>query len=631
MQFLIIWLFLGLAGSARAQTIAIDQIQTIAASTAWHRLLHYEKGAFGRLRSLADGKGFFFAADGKTNPEAELRASLKAMFEDRKVGKQAQHPQCAFPERFRFLKEKLGIRPPEVKCPKFETFMATFNDPKSLSLIFSSSFPNNPASMFGHTFLRVQSSRPGNNDLLDMGINYAAFVSPDENPFAFIFFGITGGYIGTWSVQPYYVKVHEYSNFESRDLWEYELNMTPNEVRRFLAHLWEMETNSTFDYYFFDENCSYQILSAIAAIRPEWDILKHKVYVIPGETVKNLAFIPDVVRDIQLRPSAHHRLFQRYEVLSAAERKEFFAVANGKTPVSSSSSRFVLDAVAAYYDYLRNEAKGKYQSHYEQRRAEVLSHRAKLGLSTQAEMDRLPPLKTGTQPELGHDPYALSLGGGWREQAGDQGEVLSLRLRTAYHDLLNRDMGFTRLSHIDFPWMEIQYDGLSQQLRLEQFGGLAVTSLYPWSLLDQRISWRFQGDLFTARDYGCATCRHVRLEGGIGAAANMGLGDSLLYAFTQVRTEFYHRLERGYRAGPGIEVGAVLTPAENYKIRLGATEQWFLDQERGPGRLTQLRFDHAYSLSRNREIRQTNLKELPHDRAHLDWWESRIEMVFFFR
>jgi hypothetical protein len=45
---------------------------------------------------------------------------------------------------------------------------------------------------------------------------------------------LTGQYPGEYSIMPYYRKVKEYGDFESRDLWEYELNLTPEETRFWL-------------------------------------------------------------------------------------------------------------------------------------------------------------------------------------------------------------------------------------------------------------------------------------------------------------------------------------------------------------------------------------------------------------
>jgi len=35
---------------------------------------------------------------------------------------------------------------------------------------------------------------------------------------------------------PYYLKVREYNDMENRDVWEYELNLSPEEIDRLLMH-----------------------------------------------------------------------------------------------------------------------------------------------------------------------------------------------------------------------------------------------------------------------------------------------------------------------------------------------------------------------------------------------------------
>ncbi|HAU15905.1 MAG TPA: hypothetical protein DCS92_19455, partial [Gammaproteobacteria bacterium] len=59
----------------------------------------------------------------------------------------------------------------------------------------------------------------------------------------------------------------EYSRIENRDLWEYNLNLTPAETRTMISHLWELR-DVIFDYYFFDENCSYRLLELLEVARP---------------------------------------------------------------------------------------------------------------------------------------------------------------------------------------------------------------------------------------------------------------------------------------------------------------------------------------------------------------------------
>ena len=86
----------------------------------------------------------------------------------------------------------------------------------------------------------------------------------EKNGLTFAIQGLIGGYPGTFSVLPYYIKVREYSNLENRDLWEYELNLSPEEIEIFVDHLWELGS-TYFAYYYLSENCSYHVLGLLEA------------------------------------------------------------------------------------------------------------------------------------------------------------------------------------------------------------------------------------------------------------------------------------------------------------------------------------------------------------------------------
>lgn len=72
------------------------------------------------------------------------------------------------------------------------------------------------------------------NALLDYGLNHAAHPTT-LNPILYPIMGLSGMFPGMISMMPYYVKVQEYNNAESRDLWEYDLNLTPAEISMMLA------------------------------------------------------------------------------------------------------------------------------------------------------------------------------------------------------------------------------------------------------------------------------------------------------------------------------------------------------------------------------------------------------------
>ena len=70
----------------------------LASEREWHLLLHYRKNLFGGHTSEQDDPGFFMSPNGKTDPQAELDATLKQFFSDELIGRSKQPAQCCFAE-----------------------------------------------------------------------------------------------------------------------------------------------------------------------------------------------------------------------------------------------------------------------------------------------------------------------------------------------------------------------------------------------------------------------------------------------------------------------------------------------------------------------------------------------------
>ncbi len=204
-----------------------------------------------------------------------------------------------------------------MECERFQRFIEILQ-PQSLTYVFSSYYLNNPASGFGHTFLRVNKSPSAKDgeryELADYGIGYAAVMISD-NPLVYSVLGVAGMLPGAFDINPYYFKVREYNDFESRDLWEYDLNFTSEEVQLIMAHIWEL-IDVNFDYYYFSENCAYRILSIFEVARPELHLVDQlKQHVMPADTVQLVARAPNLVKEIHYRPSVRATFQNRYQSL----------------------------------------------------------------------------------------------------------------------------------------------------------------------------------------------------------------------------------------------------------------------------------------------------------------------------
>jgi hypothetical protein len=536
----------------------------------WLRLGHYRRTQKGAWESEVDGMPFFRALRGKTDPRAELEATLRAFFDDRPVADELDDAMCRFPARFAFLAGRLGVdlaRLPPRRCPRLETFLDRIR-PRSATLVFSSYYLNNPASTFGHTFLRLNkddAARAGREwELLDYGIDYAATVDT-KNAVLYAFKGLLGLFKGEFHHVAYYYKVREYADAESRDLWEYELALTPGEVAMLSAHLWELG-GTYFDYWYLDENCSYHILGALEAAAPRLHLLDHvgTYVVVPVDTVKALFYNPGLVRAVHYRPSIRTQFVARLERLDGAGRDGVEALsADASAPLPPSLGKdgqaAVLDAALDHLDFRfsRDLAIGRAPEAARARQV-LLERRSALAVPSPP-LDLQPPL--AQSPQLGHGSARMAAGGGYSSR---EGGLVLLDVRLALHDLGDPPEGFPPLSLMEFLPGRLRFAPREMRGEVDELWVVRVAVLNDLSRFELRPSWRMRFGLTTIRDAGCAACLAGQVEFGAGFAKTLGPLD--LYGGSDAAVEAASHLEgtRGSAArfgiGPGGTVRLRLSP-----------------------------------------------------------------------
>ena len=576
-------------------TYSDKKIEQIAYSEAWLKLLHYKEIAANKFESLVDGPGFFLAKDGKQNPISELRENLLAFHNHQvKIGLEKQHPQCAFPLRYEFIKRQQKISIPPVTCKKLEQYMKKF-DQKKIFLVFSSAYSNNPGSMFGHTFLRFGTSRKKVSPLLDYGLSYAAFTPANEGGVSFAIKGIFGGYRGLFSILPYYAKINEYNNIEGRDIWEYELNMTPEEIRNILYHVWEIENNGHFDYYFLSENCAYHILALFEAVRPRLSLTHYFLYMTPADSVKRLTAVPNLIKAIHFRPSLFRKASKYYSELSTKQKNLFDDIAQGKN-ISTFSDEQVLDSVISYLNYRKQ---GKKLDHQEQKvLPHLLARRSQLPKTKQK--TAFSPPRPSNRPDIGHDPHLLQINGG--STGGNFFQ--ELRYQSSYHDLLANDKGHGQFSEIIFPSVTLRHQ--YSKWFLEEFNLISLTSLSPWSRLSRKLSWSMKFHLFQDRlspHCQLKSCLKGQLSTGTGLTAHLFNTKSLISLIALLNIETGKNLGKKYSVGPKLMALFLTNPLKWYKSKISYSR---FHRFQGPKNLSTrqiLEWGHAFSLHRNVEFR----------------------------
>ncbi len=537
----------------------------------WQLLLHYRRGILG-LESEVDEPGFFLARDGKTHPQAELEATLAQFFSTAPVGRSQQPARCAFIARYEWLKDVLAIdesRLPLQSCDRFAAWYTELN-PASITLIFPSAYMNNPSSMFGHLLLRVdQKGQTEQTRILAYTINYAADVT-SNNGIVFAVLGVTGGFKGYFSTHPYYIKAQEYGDFENRDIWEYRLNLSEEQMRRLLMHAWEMG-NASFDYFFFKENCAYQILSLLDVADPELRLTdRFWFYTFPSDGIRMIAEKSGLVKEVTFRASRSTKIRRGREALSGAERDWLAKVVSDPsvaqhkefTALPLERQAAVLDVASDFFLYeAATEDDG---ATYDARNKAILLARSKLKVIPVSYA--LIPV-TGP-PDLGHKIMRAGLGIGWRD-----GEFFSeASFRLAFHELLDPEYGYTPDSQIEALGISLRHYGHSDHTRIERFTLLDILSLSPIDSLFIRPSWKINTGLDTVDHNHCRFCRIGTTTGGIGIAVESAwLKREVYFGFTELATEYGRVFEQGYRIGGGATLGTLIDVTERWKVSLSAT------------------------------------------------------------
>lgn len=525
--------------------------QALAQSPHWHALLHYRPRVIG-LGSLsqADDPSFFLAPDGKTNPAAELEATLAAFL----APPAAHHAQCRFPARFHWLRQ-LGAPYgdiPAVDCPELTQWLAELNTER-VTLVFASSYLNNPSSMFGHTFLRLDPpDLDRSNPILASTISYAADADEQDNELVFTYRGIFGGYPGITTVEPYYRKIKVYSHLENRDLWEYQLNLTPDEVLQLLRHTWEIK-DKRFDYFFFDENCAYRLLALLDVARPSLALVPQisTLRAIPTDTVR-LVVANDLVEDIHYRPAQATVLNHQLNLLDQSERQLVANIFNQSSlPTDERWAELPQPRQAAVLD-----------AAYELIRYRTLSDRlprertAPLSYQLLKERSRIPATSSVNQPappelrdDQGHPTARASLMGGRYHDRN----FLSLALRPAYHDLNDPAPGYREGSMLQFLNGELRYYFDDDELQLEQLKLVEILSLSPRNQFFQPISWGagFGADRQLLNDGSRPLTPYVAGRGGL----SYELAGGIFYSLATASLRLSSHLPDGFLAAPGGSLG----------------------------------------------------------------------------
>jgi Domain of unknown function (DUF4105) len=436
--------------SAAAQADTSANLSRLAFEHGWLKLVHYEPDSSSSTgwRSAIHSSDFFLDAGGKIDPLLELKATLAAFVAS--AANPDQHAQCRFPARWQWLKARLGDAHPAfrtaIKCPAFDTWTRS-GSVSSLSIVFATGYLENPASYYGHTLLKFNfRGDQEQSSLMDVSVNYGAIVEKNDGPISYIVKSLVGGYDGGFSHIHFYFFNHNYGENELRDLWEYKLDLPQNAVDLIVAHAWEV-LGKRYTYHFFRYNCAYRMAEILQVVDGVEIIPEHTPWIIPQAMIEKVGVVKyqgkPLLAGVTYLPSRQSRFYEKYLSLSQQEASLLEDLVAGRHSLdeqtfqglSTLTKQALLDTLLDYYQFVGNpldNAPKKTRQEY----TKALSARYQLEAGS-PEVRSLQPLS----PHLGRPIGWVQAGWGHNNVTGN---VLSIRFRPAYYDVLDTGIGQVR-------------------------------------------------------------------------------------------------------------------------------------------------------------------------------------------
>ncbi len=425
-------------------------------------------------------QSYFIHPEGQSDAPSELEAEVEALQKEGPFSDESA--QCQFPARYLILKKRFSLGAPQ-PCELFQKWRKNYAA-SHVSIIYASQYLSNPASVFGHAFFLLGSHSV--EKYMQATINYAADVPAKISGPSYAFNGLTGGFLGAFSTIPFYQNRHIYSDLESREMWEYKLNLTPEELDLLVASFWELQNKAQLSYYFFDENCGAVLLWILAAVKPEADFRTSNLLYFPPSEINKILMRNHLVSEVIFHPSLTENLLAKMTKMNSDQKDVFRkAIRTNKieTPIQEA---LVLEALLDHLDIERHRSQGVLPPAMQKFEQEVLISRSKIPETAKF---IFPPELEPQPPHLAHAWMRAQLGEG--DKKGEAFQILNIR--PAIHGLLDREEGFLKNSEIDLFSLEIQ-NSRSRSLFFEKFRVAGLANFRPVNFYEQSLSWQFHMD-----------------------------------------------------------------------------------------------------------------------------------------
>lgn len=438
----------------------------------WLALLHYEKTYTGKYESKIKDPHFFITTNGCFEPIAEYQAIHDSLL-TRTLGTEEGYA-CKFPARASFVAEKEGLVFEPWACKRLSYFLNR-KLPIGITLVYASPSMKSASTLFGHTFIKLDSeSKEG---LLDTTISYAAETN-NSNDLDLVWNGLTGGFKGVFTATPFYRRLSGYSNIEDRDLWEFPLELTPDESKRVALHSFELMSVST-PYYFMDDNCSgllWDLIKGSGSLKfnKTASLTPSQVWMTPLDLVQNLQTLGLISRQRYI-PSLAKRLELLYTDSNLDQRARVSMLFEDNVQLAQIKleSKIEVDLASALAEYKLSKSEITQENF-----SQVMS---KLPSSIAPQ----PPMSTS--PLKSHKSRMLQIG----YQHEFSNSFLNLKIKPTYHSLDDPVDGFPLGMSLDFMTIETHVNLQTASMKLNRLDLIDLNSLTPYKNYSKNVSWKY--------------------------------------------------------------------------------------------------------------------------------------------
>ena len=435
------------------------------------------------------------------------------------TGDADSHAKCRFPARLIWLREhfpEYREALSDIDCPALAAWV-NIQEVESVSLVFANGYLGNPASYYGHIFLKFNNRRgKTSSHLIDQTVNYGAIDTSRDDPLSYIVKGVAGGYDGGFSPADFFFHDANYGENELRDLWEYRLALTPEEIRYITAHAWEV-MHQRYVYYFFHDNCAFRVAELLEIVADVKANPLHRPWLVPQAVLQQVSRSihrgrPLVAKRI-FHPSRQSRLHARFAGLNAEQRSLVSGIVQQQLHFDGPEMQrlplvekfAVIDTVLDYHRFSKGRREQDGEENLSPAYVAALAARFALppGEAASAAQEPVPP-------DLANSPSWVQVGVSHRPNMGTNG---SLRIRPAYYDALDVSGAQAKNGGLSMGELFLQAD--EHRLRVVRFDMLAIESMNPAvSGLpgDRGVGWRLKAGLDQDR-LACTDCLLARAQG----------------------------------------------------------------------------------------------------------------------